>query len=154
MFAFSEDILNINNLNKKIGEGATRTQSVSPPSSGNALQWVSFFVTLLAIIVILFFIYKILKRKSVSSVGLINILDTVYLDNNTKISIVKIGESYFAMAFNSNSIVKLMDITDDSMIETLKLDLKSSQTFKDIFLSKTTKNFTLQKAKDRLNKLK
>jgi flagellar biogenesis protein FliO len=154
MFGFSDDILNINNLNKKISQGATGVKVISTPNSGIWFQWISFFLSVGAILLILFFIYRFLKRKTFSSSNIVNILDTVYLDNTTKISVVKIGANYFVMAYNNNSIVKISDITDDSIIENLKLNLRSSQTFKDIFLSKTTKNFTLQKAKDRLNKLK
>ncbi len=154
MFGFSNDIININNLNKKIGEGATSVKVVSTPNSGMWLQWLSFFLSVGAVLLILFFVYRYLKHKTFSSSGIINVLDTVYLDNVTRISIVKIGANYFVMAYNNNSIVKISDITDDSIIENLKLNINSSKTFKDIFLSKTTKNFTLKKAKDRLNKLK
>ncbi len=155
MFAFADDILNINNLNKKITHLSSSSSIPVHSNSGILIQWTVFMLTVIIIAVILFFVYKFVKSKSIYSSGnYLEVLDTVFLDNNNKVSIVRLGSGYYLIAYNSNSVVKISDIEDESIIENLKLNLSTNKSFKNIFLSKTTKNFTIQKAKDRLKNLK
>jgi flagellar biogenesis protein FliO len=154
MFAFADNILNIDKINKQIAAPAASSISKNV-GVGNSIQWLSFILAVLVICVILFFIYKFIEHKRVKVQGnYLKVIDTVSLDVNNRVSVVQIGGDYYLIGYNSNSIVKLSDIDDESLIENFKLNVNTTRKFKDIFLSKTTKNFTFQKAKDRLNNLK
>ncbi len=155
MFAFSENILNINKINEEVsGKPTSIVNTLATPQSFWS-EWLVFILTIGVIFVVLFFIYRFIRYRGFSSSGsFLTSLDTLYLDNNTKISIVKVGNNYYLIGHNSNSIVNLGKIEDESLIENIGMNFKTTRTFKDIFLSKTTKNFTLEKAKDRLKKLK
>jgi flagellar biogenesis protein FliO len=155
MFAFADNILNIDKINKQIVATSTTSSISKSVGAGAGIQWLSFAIAISIIIVILFFLYRFIKFRKVKIQGdYLKVIDTISLDINNRISVVQIGGDYYLIGYNSNNIVKISDISDESLIENFKLNVNTTRKFKDIFLSKTTKNFTFQKAKDRLKNLK
>lgn len=115
----------------------TYLTSVLPQTTTDSSSLWAVFVTLIAMVVVLVLAYYTTKwlgkRMSVnSSTNIIRVIDRVGVGQDKLLAVVKVGKKTMLIGMAGNSVTKLCDIDDDSILEEKLINNKSNNLFQTV----------------------